>query len=115
MVAFHMACCIIELAIEYRDKGDPKRQYKDVCKRDMKAVKMDYTNLESLGDNRAAWKQELPPSLKNGELALKETPVEKRKKRKESSLSNAHLTDDYVYLPGMQPPPQVTHRTEHPH
>ena len=76
---------------------------------------MDYTNLESLGDNRAAWKQELPPSLKNGELALKETPVEKRKKRKESSLSNAHLTDDYVYLPGMQPPPQVTHRTEHPH
>ena len=43
---------------------------------------MDYINWESLADNISAWKQELSSSLKEGELVLKETSEEKRRKRK---------------------------------
>ena len=86
-------------------------RYKDVCK---EGPKKDYTNWESLADSRSAWKQELPSSLKKGEFALKETSEEKGRKRKESSLSNVHSTDD-CFLSRLQPPLQVTHRTVQPH
>ena len=56
----------------FRKKGRPQLRYKDVCKRD-ECPKMDHTNGESLADNRGALKQELSSSVKNGELALKET------------------------------------------
>ena len=61
-----------EQATGYKDKGRPKLRYKDVCKRN-ECPKMDYTNWESLADNRGALKQELSSSVKKGELALKET------------------------------------------
>jgi len=71
---------------------------------------MNYTHWESLADNRAAWKQKLSFSLKQGELALKEISKEKRWRRKESSPSNA--TDDFFSPANAALPPlNVTHRT----
>ena len=58
---------------------------------------MDYTNWESLADNRLAWKQELSSNLKKGGLALNETSEEKRRKTKESPSSNVHPTDDFDF------------------
>ena len=59
---------------------------------------MDYSNWEYLADNISAWKQELSSSPQKGELALKETSEEKRRKGKESSPSNVHPIDDFVLL-----------------
>ena len=46
----------------YRKKCRPQLWYKDVCKHE--CPKMEYTNWESLAENRAAWKQEPSSSLK---------------------------------------------------
>ena len=54
---------------------------------------MDYTNWEYLADNISAWKQELSSS---SQKEIKEISEEKRRKRKESSLSNVHPTDDSI-------------------
>mgnify|MGYP007133256951 FL=1 len=49
-----------ELTTWYRDKGRPQRR---LCKRG-ECPKMDYTNWESMADNRGALKQELSSSVK---------------------------------------------------
>ena len=100
-----------ELATWYRDKGRTQLRYKDICKQDMKALKLDYNNWEALADNRGAWKQELSASLKKGELALKAISEEMSRKGKESPSSNAPPTDDC----NLQTPVQVMHQTLQPH
>ena len=104
MVAFHMTCCIIELAIEYRDKGDPKLQYKDVCKRDMKALNWTppagnrWQTTERLGNKNCH------PSTKRGNSLCKQTP----KGSAGEGQNPCHQTHlqlmTLFYLPRLQPP-----------
>ena len=72
---------------------------------------MDYSNWEYLADNISAWKQELSSSPPKGELALKETSGEKRRKRKESSPSNVHPIDDFV-LPAKAATATASHASD---
>ena len=73
--------------------------FKDVCKRDMKAVIMDTDNLEALATNRVKWKQVVSEAVRKGELSFQTAADDKRKKRKSrtSSLSQpqpAHIQPD---------------------
>ena len=48
-----------ELATGKRAKGRPQLRFKDVCKRDMKALDIDPERWEELADDRDRWRQEL--------------------------------------------------------
>ena len=60
-----------ELATGYRDKGRPKLRYRDVCKRDIKALKWTTTNGESLGDSIWIGNKNCHPASKKGNSVSK--------------------------------------------
>ena len=77
-----------ELASGRRSKGRPQLRYKDVCKRDMKALDI---NTESWGDlaaNRMICRSTLNQHLKTGEKKLVNAEAERRAHRQERNNSN---------------------------
>ena len=61
-----------ELATGARYRGHPQLCYKDVCKCDMKACKIDTDSWEAFADDRTLWKQQVSQGLKRGEAAFQE-------------------------------------------
>ena len=53
-----------ELAAGKRAQGRPQLRFKDVCKRDLKAVEVDLKGWESLAPNRPQWRQALKQGLR---------------------------------------------------
>ena len=51
----------------HRDLGRPILRFKDVCKRDLKALDIDEMTWESLADDRDEWRNTLHRQLKTGE------------------------------------------------
>ena len=60
-----------ELKLGVRGKGRPQLRYKDVCKRDMKALEIDETSWEGVASDRVAWRRTLRSQLVHGEGKLK--------------------------------------------
>ena len=55
-----------ELASRRRSKGRPQLCYKDVCKRDMKALDINTEPWEDLAADRMMWRSRLNQHLKTG-------------------------------------------------
>lgn len=72
-----------ELTSGKRGTGRPQLRYRDVCKRDMKALDINTESWEKLADDRSRWRSTLTSHLKTGEERLKVTAEEKRARRKE--------------------------------
>ena len=70
-----------ELATGKRARGRPQLRFKDVCKRDMKALDMDIDGWEDLAQDRSRWRQELNRSLRRGEKKLQLASDERRVRR----------------------------------
>ena len=77
-----------ELKEGERDQGRPLLRYRDVCKRDMKALDIDPSSWERLASDRDAWKRTLKRQLPIGEAKWKAKAAEKREKRKEKAKAN---------------------------
>ena len=77
-----------ELASGRRTKGRPQLRYKDVCKRDMKALDINNESWEDLAADRMMWKSTLNQHLKSGEDKLVNADVGKGACRKERNNSN---------------------------
>ena len=73
-----------ELASGKRAWGRPQQRFKDVCKKDMKALDMDVNGWEDLAQDRPRWRQELTHSLSRGEKKLRLASEEHRTRRKNS-------------------------------
>ena len=67
-----------ELMKGKRNTGRPHLRYKDVCKRDMKALDMNPESWEELASDRSAWKSTIRRHLQVGETKLEERAAEKR-------------------------------------
>ena len=76
-----------ELALGRRTTGRPHLRYKDVCKRDMKAVDIDTMSWEGLAADRTEWRSALKQHLETGEEKLMAAAADKRALRKEGSSS----------------------------
>ncbi|KAK7095695.1 hypothetical protein V1264_005069 [Littorina saxatilis] len=87
-----------ELASGKRAQGRPQLRYRDVCKRDMKALDMDINGWEDLAQDRARWRQELKRSLAKGEEKLKLASEAQRLKTKEKN--SKVTTSDTVHKCG---------------
>ena len=74
-----------ELATGARSRGRPRLRFKDVCKRDMKACKIDVESWEYSADARDIWRFQVSSGLQNSEDTLRDQAEEKRAKRKASS------------------------------
>ena len=71
-----------ELASGKRSIGRPQLRYKDVCKRDIKALDINTKNWEEVAADRSKWRSVLHKQLKSGEEKILTTANEKRAKRK---------------------------------
>lgn len=81
-----------ELMNGKRGTGRPQLRYRDVCKRDMKALDINTESWENLADDRSRWRSTLTSHLKTGEERLKVTAEEKRARRKERCRSDSTET-----------------------
>ena len=81
-----------ELASGRRSKGHPQLRYKDVCKRDMKALDINTDSWEDLAADRMMWGRTLNQHPKTGEKKLVNAEVGKRARRKERNNSNRSET-----------------------
>ena len=70
-----------ELAVGKRAQDRPQLRFKDVCKRDLKAVEVDMKGWESLAPNRPQWRQALKQGLRRGEEKLRTAAEDKRARR----------------------------------
>ena len=71
-----------ELASGKRSVGRPQLRYKDVCKRDLKALDINIQCWEDMAADRNSWRSTLQRQLKAGEEQIQTLAEEKRAKRK---------------------------------
>ena len=71
-----------ELATGSRRTGRPQLRYRDVVKRDMKAVDIDTETWENLAADRSQWRGAVTKHLKTGEDKLTQAATERRVRRK---------------------------------
>ena len=77
-----------ELASGRRFNGRAQLHYKDVCKRDMKALDINTESWEDLAADRMMWRSTLNQNLKTGEKKPVNSEVGRRVCRKERNNSN---------------------------
>lgn len=77
-----------ELASGRRSTGRPQLRYKDVVKRDMKALDINTATWEGAAADRATWRRTLKEHLKTGEEKLMNAAADKRALRKERNTSD---------------------------
>ena len=82
-----------ELAAGKRNTGRPQLRFRDVCKRDMKALQMDPDHWEALAADRPRWRSSLTRHLKTGEDNLTKAAMEKRARRKAILLTSNPNSD----------------------
>ena len=77
-----------ELATGRRSTGRPHLRFKDVCKRDMRALDINTESWEGLANDRSRWRSTLNKHLKSGEEKLMNMAAVKRTSRKERNNSS---------------------------
>ena len=80
-----------------RTTGRPHLRYKDVCKRDMKALDINTKSWEALASDRSRWKNITHQHLATGEKKLSEAAEDKRARRK--VLANTERPTDQKTTP----------------
>ncbi|XP_069182933.1 uncharacterized protein [Procambarus clarkii] len=74
-----------ELTQGKRPTSKPLLRYKDVCKRDLKAMDVDFATWETLAADRSAWRQSVQKRLSKFEESLAKKSEVKRQRRKADS------------------------------
>ena len=59
-------------------RGRPQQRYKEICKRDLKALEMDLNRWETLTSERSAWRQAVHRGLSQFEETLVQQAEAKR-------------------------------------
>jgi len=76
-----------ELDQGQRGIGRPHLRYKDVCKRDMKALSINIDSWETVANNRTEWRNMLRRQLRSGEERMAAEAAEKRARRRERAAN----------------------------
>jgi len=81
-----------ELASGKRTTGRPQLRFKDVCKRDLKALDIDTNTWEELAQDRSSWRHTVNTGLRAGEEKLRKLADDKRARRKNRQLLPAAVS-----------------------
>ena len=84
-----------ELACGKRTTGRPHLRYRDVCKRDMKALDINITSWETLASDRTRWRNTIHQHLVTGEKKLSDAAEDKRTRRKQHNNTD-RPTSTYI-------------------
>ena len=71
-----------EIAEAKRPVGRPKLRFKDVCKRDLKALGMPADSWEAMAENRVVWRSTIHEGVKYHDKGWFNQLAKKREKRK---------------------------------
>ena len=71
-----------ELSSGHRDRGAPKKRYKDTLKKSLSACHIDHRQWSALAADRDAWRRTIHQSVSSFENNRRATLVEKRSRRK---------------------------------
>ena len=82
-----------ELVQGKRPTGRLQLRFKDVCKRDLKALNIDQNNWEVTALGRSAWRQTVQNGLSNFEETLDQQHRDKRMTRKAAAHANRPASD----------------------
>ena len=82
-----------ELVQGKRPTVRPQLRFKDVCKRDLKALNIDQNNWEATALRRSAWRQTVQNGLSNFEETLAQQHREKRMRRKAAAHADRPASD----------------------
>ncbi|KAJ7341113.1 hypothetical protein JRQ81_004858, partial [Phrynocephalus forsythii] len=82
-----------ELIQGKRPRGRPELWYKDICKRDLKALGMDLNRWETLTSDRTVWRQEIQHGLHKFEEAFVQQAEKKRQAWKQRNLRTGQETE----------------------
>ena len=82
-----------ELVQGNHPRGRPQLRYKDICKRDLKALGMDLSRCETLTSDRSAWRQVLHHGLSHFEETLVQQAEAKRQSRNQANQGAGQGTD----------------------
>ena len=74
-----------QLSAGKRPVGRPQLRYKDVCKRDLRALDINTESWEDLAADRDAWRSTLWKQLQAGEEKIQISAEERRARRKASA------------------------------
>ena len=89
-----------ELAVGKRPRGRPQLRYKDVCKRDMRALEIDPESWEDIAADRSSWRCLLHKQPKEGEEKITNEAIEKRTRRKEKTTTDSAASTHICYSCG---------------
>ena len=87
-----------ELVVGKRPRGRPQLRYKDVCKRDLKALEIDPESWEDIAADRSSWRCLLHKQLKEGEEKITDEAIEKRTRRKEKTTTDPAASTHFCFL-----------------
>ena len=82
-----------ELVQGKRPTSRPQLRFKDVCKRDLKALNIDQNNWEATALKRSAWRQTVQKGLSKFEETLAQQHEEKRLRRKAAAQADRPASD----------------------
>ena len=82
-----------ELVQGKRPTGRPQLRFKDVCKRDLKALNIDQNNWEATALKRSAWRQTMQKGLSKFEETLAQQHRGKRMRRKAAAHADRPASD----------------------
>ena len=78
-----------ELSYGHRDKGAPKKRYKDSLRKSLGVCHIDCSQWSALAADRAAWRYTVHQAVSSFEASRKEDLGEKRRRRKIRAASTA--------------------------
>jgi hypothetical protein len=87
-----------ELAVGKRSVGRPNLRYKDVCKRDLKDLKIDIATWEEQAKERGTWKTTLGNNLLEFENSIKEQHENRRLRRKNPNINVNQNDNEYICI-----------------
>ena len=85
-----------ELAVGSRPIGRPMLRFKDVCKRDLKAAKIDPNTWETAAKDRSSWRLAVKKGTREAEDRRKEKWQQKRERRKARADSAPSLSSPFT-------------------
>ena len=87
-----------ELVKGERNRGRPILRYRDVCKRDLKALDIDPSSWEKIASDRDAWKYTLKRQLPKGEDKWNSKVAVKRARRKEKAKTSTFPQEPTTFI-----------------
>ena len=82
-----------ELKQGNRSKGRPRLRFKDVCKRDLRALEVGLAAWEAVASDRKTWRQAVRGGLSSYEESLAQQQEEKRQRRKDQGQTTRPASD----------------------